>query len=55
MAKRPFGEIFVQKSPAATIETIAKAMKEIFDAENIKIKDIGTRHGEKKHESTEQA
>lgn len=45
------GEIFVQKSPASTIETIAKAMTEILDAKDIKIKNIGTRHGEKKHET----
>ena len=45
------GEIFVQKSPASTIKDIAKAMTEIFDAEGIKIKHIGTRHGEKKHET----
>ena len=43
------GDIFVQKSPAATIETLALAIKEIFRAKN-KIEIIGTRHGEKKHE-----
>ena len=43
------GDIFVQKSSAATIETLALALKEIFNAKN-KINIIGTRHGEKKHE-----
>ncbi|MEM3342266.1 MAG: UDP-N-acetylglucosamine 4,6-dehydratase family protein, partial [Thermoplasmata archaeon] len=44
------GDIFVQKSPAATIETLAKALLELFDAKN-EIKIIGTRHGEKLYES----
>jgi len=48
-AKCDQGDIFVQKSPAATIETLASALKEIFQAKN-KIKIMGTRHGEKKHE-----
>jgi UDP-N-acetylglucosamine 4,6-dehydratase/5-epimerase len=44
------GDIFVQKSPAATVETLAKAIISIFDR-NVPIKVIGTRHGEKKYES----
>jgi len=44
------GDRFVQKAPAATIETVAKALKKIFNAEN-EIKIIGTRHGEKAHET----
>lgn len=44
------GEVFVQKSPASTIEDLAKALLEIFKAKN-KIKTIGTRHGEKKYET----
>lgn len=44
------GDIFVQKSPASTIETLAKAMKEIYNADN-EIKIIGTRHGEKLFET----
>ena len=44
------GDIFVQKSPAATIEVLAKALIEIYDSKsNIKI--IGTRHGEKIYET----
>ena len=44
------GDIFVQKSPAATIETLAIALKELFNASN-KIQIIGARHGEKMYES----
>tara|TARA_B100000787_G_scaffold167806_1_gene155251 strand:+ start:149 stop:1171 length:1023 start_codon:yes stop_codon:yes gene_type:complete len=44
------GDIFVQKSPAATIETLAIALKELFKANN-EIKIIGARHGEKMYES----
>lgn len=44
------GDIFVQKSPACTIENLAKAIKELFKAEN-EIEIIGTRHGEKMHET----
>ena len=44
------GDIFVQKAPAATIETLAKALLKIYKAEN-KIHKIGTRHGEKLYES----
>jgi UDP-glucose 4-epimerase len=44
------GDIFVQKAPAATIETLAMAMKEIFRAKN-PIHVIGTRHGEKLYET----
>ena len=44
------GDIFVQKAPASTIEDIALALKEIFNAPN-EIKVIGTRHGEKVYET----
>jgi UDP-glucose 4-epimerase len=43
------GDTFVQKAPAATILTLAEALKKIFNAQN-EIQTIGTRHGEKKHE-----
>lgn len=43
------GDIFVQKSPAATIDTLVMALKEIFNAKN-NVTIMGTRHGEKKHE-----
>lgn len=44
------GDLFVQKAPAATIETLALALKDIFDASN-PIHVIGTRHGEKAYET----
>lgn len=40
------GDIFVQKSPASTIETLAKALIELYNGKS-EIKIIGTRHGEK--------
>jgi UDP-glucose 4-epimerase len=44
------GDIFVQKAPAATLEVLARALKEIFNA-TTEIRIIGTRHGEKHYES----
>ncbi len=44
------GDIFVQKSPAATIEVLAQALKELFKASN-EIKIIGERHAEKMYET----
>jgi UDP-N-acetylglucosamine 4,6-dehydratase/5-epimerase len=44
------GDIFVQKAPAATIETLAKALLKLYKANNA-IKIIGTRHGEKLYET----
>lgn len=44
------GDTFVQKAPAATIKTLAESLKTIFKADN-EIRVIGTRHGEKKHET----
>jgi UDP-N-acetylglucosamine 4,6-dehydratase len=45
------GEIFVQKAPASTIETLAKAVTELVGVPNHKIRVIGTRHGEKLYEA----
>lgn len=44
------GDIFVQKAPAATIQVLAEALKELYKSGS-KIKIIGTRHGEKLYES----
>jgi len=44
------GDTFVQKAPASTINDLALAIKQIFQADN-EIKFIGTRHGEKLYES----
>ena len=50
------GDLFVQKAPAATLETLAIALKEIYSKIDPKyaqteIKVIGTRHGEKLYET----
>lgn len=44
------GDSFVQKAPAATIGQLARVLKNMFKAET-EVRVIGTRHGEKKHES----
>ena len=44
------GDILVQKAPACTIETLAKAVTELF-APNHEIRTIGIRHGEKLYET----
>ena len=44
------GDVFVQKAPAATIGTLAQAVKQVFKADN-PIHVIGTRHGEKRYET----
>ena len=44
------GDIFVQKSPAATIAVLVQALKEMFNADN-PVQIVGTRHGEKLYES----
>ncbi len=46
------GDLFVQKAPAATLATLAQALKEVYSKVNPKYADtevriIGTRHGEK--------
>lgn len=44
------GDIFVQKAPAATIETLALALKELYKSD-VSVNVIGTRHGEKLYET----
>jgi UDP-N-acetylglucosamine 4,6-dehydratase len=44
------GDLFVQKSPAATIHTLAQALIELYNSDS-KIQVIGTRHGEKLYET----
>ncbi len=44
------GDILVQKAPACTIETLAKAVTELFNPDT-EIKVIGMRHGEKLYET----
>lgn len=44
------GDLFIQKAPAATLETLAQALKELYRT-NTTVRIIGTRHGEKLYES----
>ena len=44
------GDLFVQKSPASTIEVLAKALIELYNSES-EIQNIGIRHGEKMYET----
>ena len=44
------GDLFIQKAPAATLETLAQALRELFRAD-APARVIGTRHGEKLYES----
>lgn len=44
------GDLFVQKAPAATLSTLATALKEIYKTDT-EVKTIGTRHGEKLYET----
>jgi UDP-N-acetylglucosamine 4,6-dehydratase/5-epimerase len=45
------GDLFVQKAPAATMEVLAQAVKEVMDVKDHPVKVIGTRHGEKLFET----
>ena len=44
------GDLFVQKAPAATLEVLARALKELYHS-GTEVKVIGTRHGEKLYET----
>jgi len=44
------GDIMVQKAPACTIQVLADALLDLFEAKN-EVKIIGTRHGEKQYET----
>lgn len=44
------GDLFVQKAPSATLETLAKSLINLCNS-NVKIRMIGTRHGEKLYET----
>lgn len=49
--KAESGDIMVQKAPACTIDTLAKAVIKIFHGDPSTIKVIGIRHGEKMYET----
>jgi UDP-N-acetylglucosamine 4,6-dehydratase len=44
------GDLFVQKSPAATIQTLITALLELYNASN-PVNQVGIRHGEKLYET----
>ena len=44
------GDMFIQKAPSCSIQTLAESLIEIFDSSS-KIINIGIRHGEKMHET----
>ncbi len=44
------GDLFVQKAPAATLEVLAAALKQLYKTDT-EVKVIGTRHGEKLYET----
>lgn len=45
------GDLFVQKAPAATVETLAQALTQLLGKPEHPIQIIGTRHGEKLYEA----
>lgn len=45
------GDLFVRKAPASTVAVLAEALLELFNAKELPIINIGTRHGEKLYES----
>lgn len=44
------GDLFIQKAPASTVGDLAEALKQLFNP-STEIRIIGTRHGEKAHET----
>ncbi len=45
------GDLFVRKAPASTIETLARAVASLMGDDDPEIRVIGSRHGEKLHET----
>lgn len=45
------GDLFIQKSPAASLQVLIDSLKLIFSEQHIKTNEIGFRHGEKLHET----
>jgi UDP-glucose 4-epimerase len=44
------GDLFIQKAPAATLQVLVDALKQLYNTE-VPVRVIGTRHGEKLYES----
>jgi UDP-N-acetylglucosamine 4,6-dehydratase/5-epimerase len=45
------GDLFVRKAPASTVDVLARAVASLLGVEDPDLKVIGTRHGEKLHET----
>jgi UDP-N-acetylglucosamine 4,6-dehydratase len=45
------GDLFVRKAPSSTVETLARAVASLFGDDDPNIRVIGSRHGEKLHET----
>jgi len=45
------GDLFVRKAPASTVETLARAVASLLGDDDPEIRLIGSRHGEKLHET----
>jgi UDP-glucose 4-epimerase len=45
------GDLFVRKAPGSTVAVLIEALKKLTGISDLEIRQIGIRHGEKKHES----
>lgn len=45
------GDLFVRKAPACTIDVLARAVASLFNVDDPQVRVLGTRHGEKLHET----
>jgi UDP-glucose 4-epimerase len=45
------GDLFVRKAPASTVDVLARAVASLLGVDDPEIRVIGTRHGEKLHET----
>jgi UDP-N-acetylglucosamine 4,6-dehydratase/5-epimerase len=45
------GDLFVRKAPASTVDVLARAVASLLGEDDPEVKVIGTRHGEKLHET----
>ncbi len=45
------GDLFIQKAPASTMGDLLRAIVELFEAQDVPVKTLGMRHGEKLYET----
>jgi UDP-glucose 4-epimerase len=45
------GDLFVRKAPASTVDVLARAVASLLGVDDPEVRVIGTRHGEKLHET----